>query len=98
MLQDSSFLPETDRRPPYPLSFDEQERLLRRTARASERMALFKVNTGCREAEVCNLRWEWEEEIPQLNTSVFVIPAHMVKNREDRLVVSTGGEGRRWKR
>lgn len=51
------------------------------------KMALFKVNTGCREAEVCNLKWEWEEKIPQLDTSVFIIPAYRVKNREERLVV-----------
>ena len=24
------------------------------------RMALYAVNTGCRDAEVCGLRWEWE--------------------------------------
>jgi integrase len=81
------FLPETDRRAPYPLSFEEQERFFADLPEHLRQMALFKVNTGCREAEVCNLRWEWEEEIPPLNTSVFVIPASMVKNREDRLVV-----------
>ena len=31
-------------------------------------MALFKVNTGCREQEVCGLRWEWEVEVPELET------------------------------
>lgn len=31
--------------------------------------------------------WEWEIEVPELNTSVFIIPAHIVKNRQDRLVV-----------
>jgi integrase len=81
------FLAETDRRAPYPLSFEEQERLIKELPLHLKRMALFKVNTGCRESEVCNLRWEWEEEIPHLNTSVFIIPAHMVKNREERLVV-----------
>jgi integrase len=50
-------------------------------------MALFKVNTGCRENEVCQLRWEWEVVIPELKTSVFLIPGHLVKNKEDRLVV-----------
>jgi integrase len=80
-------LSETDRRPPYPLSFDEQERLFAELPEHLAKMALFKVNTGCREAEVCSLRWEWEEEIPYLNTSVFIIPAHKVKNREERLVV-----------
>jgi integrase len=52
-----------------------------------QKMALFKVNTGCREAEVCGLRWEWEIEVPELDTSVFVIPEEHVKNREERLVV-----------
>ena len=50
-------------------------------------MALFKVNTGCRDAEVCGLRWEWELELPELETSVFVIPGDRVKNGADRLVV-----------
>jgi integrase len=50
-------------------------------------MALFKVNTGCREAEVCRLKCEWDQEIPELNTSAFVIPANMMKNREPRVVV-----------
>jgi len=59
-------------------------------------MALFKANTGCREREVCRLRWDWEVKVPELNTSVFIIPAHttddsdndlqLVKNKEDRLV------------
>lgn len=50
-------------------------------------MALFKVNTGTREQEVCQLRWDWEVQIPELGTSVFLVPAHLVKNKEDRLVV-----------
>src|SRR5208283_4726885 len=43
--------------------------------------------TGCREAEVCGLKWEWEERVPELQTSYFKIPASKVKNRRDRLVV-----------
>jgi integrase len=50
-------------------------------------MCLFKVNTGCRDREVCRLRWDWEIQVPELNTSVFLIPSEFVKNREDRLVV-----------
>ena len=50
-------------------------------------MALFKVNTGCREQEVCQLQWEWEVPIPEMNTSVFIVPAEKVKNRESRLIV-----------
>jgi len=81
------FLPESDRRAPYPLSWEEQFRFFNELPRHLSKMALFKVNTGCREAEVCRLKWEWEQEIPDLNTSVFVIPANMVKNREPRVVV-----------
>jgi integrase len=87
-------LREDDKREPHPLSWDEQERLFAALPGYLRNMAVFKVNTGCREQEVCRLRWEWEEQVPQLNTSVFIIPKffdeakrHGVKNREDRLVV-----------
>jgi integrase len=80
-------LPVMDARKPYPLSWDEQTRLLKELPAHLANMVLFKVNTGCREQEVCGLRWEWEIEIPELDTSVFIIPAEHVKNREERLVV-----------
>ncbi|HUF19895.1 MAG TPA: tyrosine-type recombinase/integrase, partial [Burkholderiales bacterium] len=51
------------------------------------RMALFKVNTGTRDQEVCGLRWDWEIRIPELETSLFLIPGKFVKIREDRVVV-----------
>jgi integrase len=51
------------------------------------RICLFKVNTGCREQEVCQLRWDWEVQVPELNTRLFIIPGELVKNREERLVV-----------
>jgi integrase len=50
-------------------------------------MALFAVNTGCRDQKICNLRWAWEVRVPELGTSVFVIPGDRVKNSDDRLVV-----------
>jgi integrase len=81
------FLPESDRRKPYPMSWEEQGRLLRELPPHLQRMALFKVNTGCREAEVCSLHWDWEIMVPELHTSVFLIPSAQVKNREERLVV-----------
>ncbi len=82
-------------RKPYPLSWEEQALLFGELHYdPNSQMALLKVNTGMREQEVCNLRWDWEIEIPELNASVFIIPAlfsedgmHGVKNREDRLVV-----------
>ncbi len=80
-------LPLTDARKPYPLSWEEQTALFRELPPHLARMALFKVNTGCREQEVCSLRWEWEVKVSELNTSVFIIPGDRVKNGEDRLVV-----------
>jgi integrase len=80
-------LPTTDARKPYPLSWDEERILFQTLPAHLARMCLFKVNTGCREQEVCGLRWDWEVSIPELGTSVFLIPSALVKNREDRLVV-----------
>lgn len=82
-----SMLPLTDSRDPYPLSWEEQVRLFRELPAHLARMALFKVNTGTCEQEVCGLRWDWEIPVPELNTSVFLIPRSQVKNREERLVV-----------
>ncbi|MGB5715890.1 MAG: tyrosine-type recombinase/integrase, partial [Gammaproteobacteria bacterium] len=44
-------------------------------------------NTGCREQEVCGLRWDWEVKVPEFDTSVFIIPDAQVKNGNERLVV-----------
>ncbi|MBI5250051.1 MAG: site-specific integrase [Desulfomonile tiedjei] len=80
-------LREDDKKDPCPLSPQEQVKLFAELPKHLSKMALFKVNTGCREAEVCSLRWDWEIDVPVLNTSVFVIPARRVNNRQDRLVV-----------
>lgn len=80
-------LPQLDARKPSPLNWEQQERLFQELPEHLAKMALFKVNTGCREQEICTLRWEWEEYIPELDTSVFIIPVHAVKNRLQRLVV-----------
>jgi len=77
----------TDARKPYPLSWEEQTQLFKELPDHLARMALYKVNTGCREQEVCSLQWDWEVEVPELDTSVFIIPDTLVKNGEDRLVV-----------
>jgi len=80
-------LPVTDARRPYPISWEEQQTLFQGLPGHLARMCLFKVNTGCREQEVCQLQWKWEIQVPELNTSVFIVPGEMVKNREDRLIV-----------
>ena len=82
-------------RKPYPMSWEEQSILFGQLPGHLQTMALFKVNTGCREQEVCKLRWDWEISVPELGTSVFLIPADFggrharsgVKNGDERLVV-----------
>jgi len=76
-----------NQRAPYPLSMEEQRLLFSELAPHLARMALFKVNTGTREHEVCSLRWSWEVRVPELDTSVFVVPAAHVKNGIDRYIV-----------
>ena len=81
-------LKQTDQRPPYPISWEEQRRLLmemNKTCPHLANMILFKVNTGTREQEVCNLKWEWMKVIDGIR--IFVVPSEIVKNRKDRIVV-----------
>ena len=80
-------LPETDKRKPYPLNWEEQETLFKELPAHLANMALFAVNTGCRDTEICKLRWNWEVPVFGLGYSVFIIPSEHVKNREERLVV-----------
>lgn len=71
----------------YPLSWAEQERLFNELPRHLADAALFAVNTGCREQEICQLRWDWERSIPDLGVSVFVLPAAVTKTSVERVVV-----------
>lgn len=81
-------LSEPDLRKPYPLSWDEQHRLFAELPEHLRSMALFAVNTGCREQEVCQLQWDWEIKLPEMpHLLVFIIPPELVKNGEERLVI-----------
>jgi len=77
-------------RKPYPLSWEEQDRLFKELPTHLQRIALFKVNTGCRKQEVRQLRWSWEVQVPDLGTSVFILPSNeqfQTKNSQERVVV-----------
>jgi integrase len=55
-------------------------------------MALFAVNTGARQEEICGLKWRWEQRVPELDTpsiqrTVFVLPGSVTKNGEPRVLV-----------
>jgi integrase len=80
-------LPDREKRKPYPLSWDEQARLFEQLPDHLVEMALFAVNTGCRDGEVCRLRWDWEVQVRALGRSVFINPSEIVKNGDERLVV-----------
>lgn len=72
---------------PYPLSWEEQDKLVRLLHRPLADAVLFTVNTGCRDQEVCSLRWDWEVSVPDLDTSIFVLPASITKTETSRVIV-----------
>jgi len=74
-------------RKPYPLEWHEQERLLKELPLHLQEITLFDVNTGLRDQELCELRWSWEVQVPELDTSVFVLPGERAKNGEERVIV-----------
>jgi integrase len=73
---------------PYPLSWDEQDRLFRRLPTHLARMALFAINTGLRQSNLCGLQWTWEVTVPEIARSVFVIPAEAFKKRPHVVILN----------
>lgn len=69
-----------------PISWEEQTILFNELPGLNHDMCLFKVNTGCREQEVCQLRWKW---LVQRDDGIwyFEVPGEFVKNRLRRVVV-----------
>ena len=95
-------LPVHDARKAYALSWEVKAKSFTILTNHLCHMASFKVNTGNCEHEVYQLRWQWEVVIPDLSTSVFVVPGslrqskrvacvqevkRMVENGEDRLIL-----------
>ena len=76
-----------DAREPYPISWEEQTKLFDELPEHLRTMTLFAINTGCRDKEITGLKWEYEVDILEMQTSVFIIPAQKVKNRTNRVVV-----------
>lgn len=75
-----------DEKKTYPLTWEEQTRLLQLLPDHLKPMVLFALNTGARESVICNLKWEWEQKIPELGRTVFLIPGHHTKNGTDCLI------------
>lgn len=75
------------RRPPYPITWAQQAVLVPALANHLQRPVLFALNTGARDDNVCGLRWEWEVKVPELQRSVFVIPASEFKGQRDHVLI-----------
>jgi integrase len=81
-----TMLPETPRSP-YPITWKEQDTLFRKLPPHLGRMALFAVNTGLRDSNVCGLQWTWEVVVPEVGSSVFVIHAEAFKTKRPHVVI-----------
>jgi len=75
------------RRPPYPITWSEQAELMKHLPAHLQRMVLFALNCGARDHNVCRLRWAWERKVPELERSVFVIPAAEFKGQRPHVLI-----------
>ncbi|MBI5920496.1 MAG: tyrosine-type recombinase/integrase [Betaproteobacteria bacterium] len=78
---------EENRKPPHPLSWDEQDLFFPKLAPHLQEMALFGVNTGLRDDNICGFQWKWEVKIPEVGRSVFIIPAEEYKTKVPHVVI-----------
>lgn len=81
-----------NKRLPYPLDWPEQRLLFSELAAHLQTMALFDVNTGLRDEELCALEWAWEQRVPELDTptirrTVFLLPGEVTKTGKPRVLV-----------
>jgi len=74
-------------RTPYPITWEEQDRLFAKLPARLARMTLFAVNTGLRESNLCGLEWAWEVAVPEINRRVFVIPPEAFKSKRAHVVI-----------
>jgi len=81
-----AMLPECAR-PPYPITWEEQDRLFPKLPAHLARMVLFAVNTGLRDSSVCALQWSWEVVVTEIGRSVFVVPAAAFKTKRPHVVI-----------
>ncbi len=72
---------------PYPLNIEEQRRFFQELPTHLAEMATFAVNTGARDKVVGDLRWEWEIKIPEIESSIFLVPGEFTKNATPCLLV-----------
>jgi len=72
---------------PYPLSWDEQEKLFDLLPGRIRKAAIVAVNTGLRESPLVRLQWKWEEHNSELGETVFRLPAEIMKNKRPMVLL-----------
>ena len=82
-----TLLSNSNPRQPYPMTLAEQARLLSKLPAHLLPMIEFAINTGARDAEICNLEWDWEVPVPTFDTLVFRLPQGIVKNDRSRFIL-----------
>jgi integrase len=82
-------------RAPRPISWDEQDTLLRELPDHLRDMSMFITNTGVRDSVATNLRWEWILEVNDLNTYVFDVPKEYVKGRQQNRFIILNSEAKK---
>lgn len=85
-------LEDREARVAYPINWAEQDLMFSELQGHLQKMALFAVNTGLRDQELCGLQWSWEQRVPELDSgsikrTVFVLPSRKNKNKQARVVV-----------
>ena len=72
-----------DKKKTYPLTWEEQTRLINRLPAHLADMTVFALNTGARESLIANLQWAWEQKIKELDRTLFIVPGEYTKNGTD---------------
>ena len=67
-------------RKPYPITWEEQHRLMLQLPDYLANIVLFALNTGCRDQEMCRLKWS------EYQDGLFVLSGERTKNGEERIV------------
>lgn len=75
-----------EKRKPRPINWQEQESFLKQLPTYLSEMALFALNTGLRDQEICAMKWEDECRVNGLDASVFIISETRAKNEHERIV------------
>jgi integrase len=77
-----------DARKPYPLTREDQDKVIGKLPSHLSAPVLFAVLTGARQDEVCELRWSWMGEVNGAPDGAFWwLPGEHTKNGDGRWLV-----------